>query len=88
MNDDYTWEWKQGSGQHIWLLDTSGRLASERRVRGNSSRAIGFIEPRAAGWRVSTWPACHAIATLPPTMHRAELQDTAKLILLSLKEST
>jgi hypothetical protein len=54
-------------------------------------RVLGFLKKGAKkrqGWHVHKYRMDAAIARLPHTMPLDQAQDTAKLILLSLKEST
>ena len=83
MTDGYTWDKYQIQENGIVEVFTLAQVTPHR-VRGYLNRG-GRKLP---GWFVHVYRRADPIAKLPHTMSKDEAQDAAKLILLSLKESS
>jgi hypothetical protein len=86
-NGEYGWVWLQ------WARDATGIASTWKLVYGpNSARSHGFFMQGAQskpGWFVAQDRLMiQTVATLPNSMSKKDAMEAAKMILLSLKDST
>jgi hypothetical protein len=83
MTDEYKWERYQ--------IQQGGVAETFKFAQLNPHRVLGFLKKgskKRQGWYVHEYRMDTAIVQLPCTLPLDQAQDAAKLILLSLEEST